>query len=90
MDELSKIWTPKKKDQSAETHTPSEIGKFLPYPSEKTLRSKDADAHNVQTTHQKGALNGIVHMYPSVWTLNIHEYKIDHAQFPITLRGLIF
>jgi hypothetical protein len=50
MDELSKIWTPKKKDQSAETHTPSEIGKFLPYPSEKTLRSKDADAHNVQTT----------------------------------------
>jgi hypothetical protein len=23
-----------------------EIGKFLPYPSEKTLRSKDADGHN--------------------------------------------
>jgi hypothetical protein len=26
---------PRKKDQSADAHTPSEIGKFLPYPSEK-------------------------------------------------------
>ena len=47
MDELSKIWTPTKKDQSAETHTPSEIGKFL-----------HADAHNVQTTHQKFSSTG--------------------------------
>jgi hypothetical protein len=36
----------RKKDQSADTNTPPEIKKFLPYPSEKTLRSKDADAHN--------------------------------------------
>jgi hypothetical protein len=35
MDELSKIWTPTKKDQSADAHPPSEIGKFVPYPSEK-------------------------------------------------------
>ena len=46
MDEVNKIWTPKKKDQSADTNTPPEIKKFLPYPSEKTQRSKDADAHN--------------------------------------------
>jgi hypothetical protein len=46
MDEINKIWTPKKKDQSADTNTPPEINKFLPYPSEKTQRSKDADAHN--------------------------------------------
>jgi hypothetical protein len=48
MDKVNKIWTPKKKkDQIADTntHTP-EIKKFLPYPSEKTQRSKDADAHN--------------------------------------------
>jgi hypothetical protein len=37
----------RKKDQSADTNTPPpEINKFLPYPSEKTQRSKDADAHN--------------------------------------------
>jgi hypothetical protein len=36
----------RKKDQSADTSTPSEIKKFLPYPSEKTQRSKNADAHN--------------------------------------------
>jgi hypothetical protein len=36
----------RKKDQSADTNTPPEIKKFLPYPSEKTQRSKDADAHN--------------------------------------------
>ena len=36
----------RKKDQSADTSTPSEIKKFLPYPSEKMQRSKDADAHN--------------------------------------------
>jgi hypothetical protein len=30
MDNLSKIWNPKKKDQSADAHTLSEIGKFLP------------------------------------------------------------
>jgi hypothetical protein len=48
MDEVNKIWTPKKKDQSANTNPPPppEIKKFLPYPSEKTQRSKDADAHN--------------------------------------------
>jgi hypothetical protein len=33
----------RKKDQSADTNTPQ---KFLPYPSEKMQRSKDADAHN--------------------------------------------
>ena len=37
----------RKKDQSADTNTPPpEIKKFLPYPSEKMQRSKDADAHN--------------------------------------------
>ena len=36
----------RKKDQSADTNTPPEIKKFLPYPSEKMERSKDADAHN--------------------------------------------
>ena len=35
----------RKKDQSADTNIPPEIKKFLPYPSEKTQRSKDADAH---------------------------------------------
>jgi hypothetical protein len=40
MDEVNKIRTPKKK----------EIKKFLPYPSEKTQRSKDADAHNPSET----------------------------------------
>jgi hypothetical protein len=50
MDEVNKIRTPKKKDQSADTNTPSEIKKFLPYPSEKTQRSKDADAHNPSET----------------------------------------
>ena len=41
----------RKKDQSADTntHTP-EIKKFLPYPSEKTQRSKDADGHNPSET----------------------------------------
>jgi hypothetical protein len=29
---------------------PPEIKKFLPYPSEKTRRSKDADAHNPSET----------------------------------------
>jgi hypothetical protein len=40
----------RKKDQSADTNTPPEIKKFLPYPSEKTQRSKDADAHNPSET----------------------------------------
>jgi hypothetical protein len=40
----------RKKDQSADTNTPPEIKKFLPYPSEKTERSKDADAHNPSET----------------------------------------
>jgi hypothetical protein len=40
----------RKKDQSADTNTPQEIKKFLPYPSEKTHRSKDADAHNPSET----------------------------------------
>jgi hypothetical protein len=30
MDEVNKIWTPKKKNQSADTNTPPEIKKFLP------------------------------------------------------------
>jgi hypothetical protein len=35
LDEVSKIvLTPKKKDQNADTKRPSEICKFLPYPSE--------------------------------------------------------
>jgi hypothetical protein len=42
----------RKKDQSADTNTPPppEIKKFLPYPSKKTQRSKDADAHNPSKT----------------------------------------
>ena len=40
----------RKKDQSADTNIPPEIKKFLPYPSEKTQRSKDADAHNPSET----------------------------------------
>jgi hypothetical protein len=40
----------RKKDQSADTNTPPEIKKFLPYPSEKMQRSKDADAHNPSET----------------------------------------
>ena len=40
----------RKKDQSADTNTPSEIKKFLPYPPEKTQRSKDADAYNPSET----------------------------------------
>ena len=40
----------RKKYQSADTNTPPEIKKFLPYPSEKTQRSKDADAHNPSET----------------------------------------
>ena len=40
----------RKKDQRADTNTPPEIKKFLPYPSEKTQRSKDADAHNPSET----------------------------------------
>ena len=43
MDEVSKILTPKKKNQSADTKSPSEICKFSPYPSEKLQRSKDAN-----------------------------------------------
>ena len=45
-----KFEPPRKKDQSADTNTPPEIKKFLPYPSEKTQRSKDADAHNPSET----------------------------------------
>jgi hypothetical protein len=41
-----KFEPPRKKDQSADAHPPSEIGKFLPFPPEKMLRSKDADGHN--------------------------------------------
>jgi hypothetical protein len=33
-----------------QTPPPPEIKKFLPYPSEKTQRSKDADAHNPSET----------------------------------------
>jgi hypothetical protein len=40
----------RKKDQSADTNTPPEIKKYLPYPSEKTPRSKGADAHNPSET----------------------------------------
>jgi hypothetical protein len=40
----------RKKDQSANTNTPPEIKTFLPYPSEKMQRSKDADAHNTSET----------------------------------------
>jgi hypothetical protein len=40
MDELSKIWTPKKKDQSADAHTPSEIGKFFALPLRKNAKIK--------------------------------------------------
>jgi hypothetical protein len=51
MEEFNKIWTLWKKDQSADTNTPPpEIKKFLPYPSEKTQKSKDADAHNPPET----------------------------------------
>jgi hypothetical protein len=40
----------RKKDcADTNTHTP-EIKKFLPYPSEKTQRSKDADGHNPSET----------------------------------------
>jgi hypothetical protein len=39
----------RKKYQSTQIHPP-EIKKFLPYPSEKTQRSKDADAHNPSET----------------------------------------
>jgi hypothetical protein len=41
-----KIEPLRKKDQIADTNTPPEIKKFWPYPSEKTQRSKDADAQN--------------------------------------------
>jgi hypothetical protein len=47
MDEVSKILTPKKKDQSANTKPPTQ--KFSPYPSEKSQILKDADRLN----HQK-------------------------------------
>jgi hypothetical protein len=41
----------RREDQSADTNTPlPEIKKFLPNPSEKTQRSKDADAHNPSET----------------------------------------
>ena len=40
----------RKKDQIADTNTPPEIKKCLPYPSEKMQRSKDADAHNPSET----------------------------------------
>jgi hypothetical protein len=40
MDEVSKILTPKKKDQSADTNPPQ---KFSPYFSEKSQGSKDAE-----------------------------------------------
>ena len=40
----------RRKDQSGDANTPPEIKKFLPYPSEKTQRSKDADAHNPSET----------------------------------------
>jgi hypothetical protein len=36
----------RKKSKCRHKHPPPEIKKFLPYPSEKTQRSKDADAHN--------------------------------------------
>jgi hypothetical protein len=35
-----KFEPPTKKDQSADAHTPSEICKFLPYPSEKNAKIK--------------------------------------------------
>jgi hypothetical protein len=47
MDEINKIWTPKKKRSKCwHKHPPPEIKKFLPYLSEKMQRSKDADVHN--------------------------------------------
>jgi hypothetical protein len=50
MNEVSKILTYKKKDQSADTKTSSEICKFSPYASEKSQRSKDADRLNLSET----------------------------------------
>ena len=51
----------RKKDQSADTNTPPEIKKFLPYPSEKTQRSKDADAHNPSETAFSNPSEILVH-----------------------------
>jgi hypothetical protein len=48
MDEVNKIGTPKKERSKCRHKHPPEMKKFLPYPSEKTQRSKDADAHNPQ------------------------------------------
>jgi hypothetical protein len=53
MDEVNKIWTPKKKDQSADTNTPSE----------KTQRSKDADAHNPSETAFQTPSEILVHRW---------------------------
>jgi hypothetical protein len=52
MDKFNKIWTPKKKRSKCRPKhaPPPEIKKCLPYPSEKTQRSKDADAHNPSET----------------------------------------
>jgi hypothetical protein len=47
MDDVNKIWTPKKKIKvpTQTTPPPKKIKKCLPYPPEKTQRTKDADAH---------------------------------------------
>jgi hypothetical protein len=50
MYEVNKIWTPRKKRSKCRHKHPPEIKKFLPYPLEKTQRSKDADAHNPSET----------------------------------------
>jgi hypothetical protein len=65
-DEVSKILTLRKKDQSADTKHPSEIS---PYPSEISQRSKDADRINPQKRLLSHPSEKLIRR-GGVWTLN--------------------
>ena len=62
MNEVSKILTYKKKDQSAETKTSSEMCKFSPYASEISQISKDADRLNLSETALGHPSEKFIHM----------------------------
>jgi hypothetical protein len=87
MDEFNKIWTPKKKIQSADKNIPPEIKKFLPYPSEKTRTSKKP----MHITPQKWLFQtpSEILVHRGVCTLNGMALVIFHQSFSKLKSGNI-
>ena len=64
MDELSKIWPPREKDQSAGTHTPSKIGNFFLTP-QKNAKIK---------ANSGGTLNGMALCYKMLFSFQVMSH----------------